>query len=136
MHVQPKDANSSPHTERIVVLNKELPSVGKELNEVFLGEPMGNRESKEAAAHAARLVQEAETTPVAVKADLEEKHNKASVKVQGGRWLEKDAMPLDASSQKKQPDVIEAVKASHQPEAEEKEALREKARHQATGGRW
>jgi hypothetical protein len=90
---------------------------------------MGNRESKEAAAHAARLVQEAEATPVEVKAD-------DKVKVQGGRWLEKDTIPLDASSQKKLPDVIEAVKASHQPEAEEKEALREKARHQATGGRW
>jgi hypothetical protein len=97
---------------------------------------MGNRESKDAAAHAARMAEEAEIKPAAVAADLEEDHNKARATVQGGRWLEKDSMPHSIPSQKQQPEVVEAVKASHQPAAEEKEALKEAARHKATGGRW
>ena len=96
---------------------------------------MGNRESKDAAAHAARLAEEAETKPSAVAADLEA-HNQARAKEQGGRWLEKDTAPHKAHSQKEQPAVREAVKAAHKPEAQEKEALREAARHQASGGRW
>jgi hypothetical protein len=132
MNIQPNTTRSSPHhlAERIAVA-EDQPSVGKELNEVFLGEPMGNRESKDASAHAARLAeaaQAAEIKPSAVAADFEE-HKKAQAA--GGQW-----MPHEIDSQKKQPEVMEAVRKAHEPAAKEKEALREAAQHQATGGRW
>jgi hypothetical protein len=99
---------------------------------------MGNRESKDSAAHAARLAEEAEIKPAAVADDLKEEHDidKGRATVQGGRWLEKNTPPHGISSQTHQSDVLDAAKASHQPAAQEKEALKEAARHQASGGRW
>lgn len=93
---------------------------------------MGNRESKNAAAHAARLAEEQEVVPAAVAHDLAEEHDHARATGQGERWLEKE--PHGDTSQNIQPEVVDAVKESRQPAGQEKEALKEAARRQAEAG--
>jgi len=93
---------------------------------------MGNRESKDAAAHAARLAEEMEVVPATVAADLEEEHDQAKATGQGGKWLEKELH--GDTSQNKELDVADTGEASHQPAAQEKEALKEAARRQADAG--
>lgn len=125
----------SLHPERVAVGAPPQNSC-QELNEVLLGQEMGNRESKDAASHAARAAeQEQKVATLAAKSDA-----------QGGRWIESatvESEPTEGygvahhhTSQKAQPEVAAAVALGHEPGIQARVIQTDEARAVEQGGRW
>lgn len=70
------------------------------------------------------------------KEESRQQRNEARASEQGGRWLAAEDVPAGAPTQLDQPEVKDAVAASHDPSFITKEEKKDVARHQATGGRW